>query len=237
MIHTFIDFLRSLTDPERLIHLLSTLLSGWLGYAALCGLVFSETGLLLGFFLPGDSLLFTVGVVAGAGHLNIVLVNVLLMASAMMGDSTGYLLGRKTGPRIFSRPDSRLFKQEYVTRTKAFYERYGGKTIIFARFVPIVRTFAPFIAGVGQMPYLRFLPFSVCGGAGWVFLLTVLGYGLGGVPLVRRNFDKAILAIIFVSLLPTLNEALKARRETQGWRRRSAHLRGPQTTGSPWDEA
>ena len=156
MIHIFIDFLRSLTDPERLIHLLSTLLSGWLGYAALVAIVFSETGLLLGFFLPGDSLLFTVGVVAGAGHLNIVLVNVLLMASAMLGDSTGYLLGRQTGPRIFSRPDSRLFKQEYVTRTKAYYERYGGKTIMFARFVPIVRTFAAFIAGVGQMPYLRF---------------------------------------------------------------------------------
>jgi membrane-associated protein len=215
MIHTFIDFLRSLTDPERLILLLSTMLSGWLGYAALCAIVFSETGLLLGFFLPGDSLLFTVGVVAGAGHLNIVLVNVLLMASAMIGDSTGYLLGRKTGPRIFSRPDSRFFKQEYVTRTKAYYERYGGKTITFARFVPIVRTFASFIAGVGQMPYLRFLPFSICGGAGWVFLLSVLGYEVGGVPLVRHNFDKVVLAIIFVSLLPTLNEALKARRESK----------------------
>ena len=215
MIHIVIDFLRSLTDPERLIHLLSTMLSGWLGYAALCAIVFSETGLLLGFFLPGDSLLFTVGVVAGAGHLNIVLVNVLLMASAMAGDSTGYLLGRQTGPRIFSRPDSRLFKQEYVTRTKAFYESYGGKTITFARFVPIVRTFASFIAGVSQMPYLRFLPYSICGGVGWVFMLTVLGFEVGGVPFVRHNFDIVILAIIFVSLLPTLVEGLRARREHQ----------------------
>ena len=140
------------------------------GYAALFGIVFSETGLLVGFFLPGDSLLFTVGVVAGAGSLNIVLVNVTLMAAAMLGDSTGFLLGRHTGPRIFSRPDSRLFKQEYVTRTKKFYERYGGKTIVMARFIPIVRTFAAFVAGVGQMPYLRFLPYSVCGGIGWVFL-------------------------------------------------------------------
>src|ERR1035438_3132189 len=122
MVHSLIDFLRSLTNPERLIDLLSTLLSGWLGYAALVGIVFSETGLLVGFFLPGDSLLFTVGVVAGAGKLNIVLVNVLLMAAAMLGDSTGYLLGRHTGPRIFSRTDSRLFKQEYITRTKAYYE-------------------------------------------------------------------------------------------------------------------
>ena len=152
MIHAILDFLRSLTNPDRLIHLLATLLSGWLGYAVLFGIVFSETGLLLGFFLPGDSLLFTVGVVAGAGKLKIVLVNAVLMMAAMLGDSTGYLLGRQTGPRIFSRPDSHLFKQEYITRTKAFYERYGGKTIIFARFVPIIRTVAAFVAGVGQMP-------------------------------------------------------------------------------------
>ena len=212
MVHSLIDFLRSLTNPERLIDLLSTLLSGWLGYAALVGIVFSETGLLVGFFLPGDSLLFTVGVVAGAGKLNIVLVNVLLMAAAMLGDSTGYLLGRHTGPRIFSRPDSRLFKQEYITRTKAYYQRYGGKTIVFARFVPIVRTFAAFVAGVGQMPYLRFLPFSVCGCVGWVFLLTMLGWSLGDQPFIRQNFDKVILVIILVSLLPTGIEVVKARR-------------------------
>ena len=212
MLHTIIDFLRSLTNPEQLIHLLSTLLSGWLGYAALFAIVFSETGLLVGLFLPGDSLLFTVGVVAGAGQLDIVLVNVLLMAAAMMGDSTGYLLGRQTGPRIFSRPDSRFFKQEYVKRTHAYYERYGGKTIIMARFVPIVRTFAAFVAGVGQMPYFKFLPFSVCGGIGWVFLMTMLGYELGGISFIRHNFDKVILAIIFLSLLPTLIEVVKVRR-------------------------
>jgi membrane-associated protein len=212
MIRTVLDFLHSLTDPERLIHLLSTMLSGWLGYAALFAIVYSETGLLVGFFLPGDSLLFTVGVVAGAGQLDIVLVNVLLMAAAILGDSTGYLLGRQTGPKIFSRPDSRLFRQEYVTRTHAFYERYGGKTIIFARFVPIVRTFAAFIAGVGRMPYFKFLPFSVCGGIGWIFMMTMLGYGLGNVAFIRRNFDKVILVIVFVSLLPTLIEVVKARR-------------------------
>lgn len=212
MIHNAIEFLRALTNPERLIFLLSTLLSGWLGYAALFGIVYSETGLLLGFFLPGDSLLFTVGVVAGAGTLNILAVNAVLMVAAMLGDSTGYLLGRQTGPRIFSRKDSRFFKQEYVARTNAYYERYGGKTIVLARFVPIVRTFAAFVAGVGRMPYLRFLPFSICGGTGWVFLMTMLGYGLGSVPFVRRNFDAAILGIIFISLLPTFLEVLKARR-------------------------
>ena len=215
MIQSLFDFLRSLTDPERLIHLLSTLLSGWLGYAALAGLVFSETGLLVGLVIPGDSLLFTVGVVCGAGQLNILAVNALLMTAAIVGDSTGYLLGRKTGPKIFSRPDSRLFKQEYVTRTRAFYQRYGGKTILFARFVPIVRTFAAFLAGVGEMPYLKFLPFSLCGGIGSVFLLTLLGYELGSVPIVRRYFDIVILMIIFVSLLPTIIEVARGLRQRQ----------------------
>ena len=212
MIQSLLEFLRSLQDPDKLIHLLSTILTGWYGYAALFAIVFSETGLLVGFFLPGDSLLFTVGVVCGAGQLNLLLVNVVLMLAAMLGDSTGYFLGRQTGPRIFSRKDSRLFKQEYVTRTHAFYERYGGKTIVFARFVPIVRTFAAFIAGVGKMPYLKFLPFSICGGVGWIFCMTMLGYQLGKVQLVRRNFDKAVLLIIFLSLLPTLIEFMRARR-------------------------
>lgn len=214
MLQILLDFYRTLTNPERLIQLLGTILSGWLGYVALFGLVFSETGLLVGLVIPGDSLLFTVGVVAGAGHLNILVVNAVLMSAAILGDSTGYLLGYKTGPRIFSRPDSRLFKQEYVKRTKAFYDRYGGKTILFARFLPVVRTFAAYLAGVGQMPYLRFLPFSLCGGIGSVFLLTTLGYGLGGIPVVRRNFDKAILAIILLSLLPTFSEIWKARRKS-----------------------
>jgi len=210
MISSILDFLRSLTDPERLIHLLGTLLTGWLGYTALAGVVFAETGLLLGFFLPGDSLLFTVGVVSGAGQLNIALINGLLMAAAMIGDSTGFWLGRHTGPRIFTRKDSVFFKQEYVTRTKHFYDRYGGKTIIFARFVPVIRTFAPFMAGVSQMSYRRFLSFSVFGSLGWVFLMTMLGFELGSVPFVRRHFDAVVLLIIFISLLPTIHEGFKA---------------------------
>jgi membrane-associated protein len=214
MLHSFLDFLHSLTDPEKLTQLLGTMLSGVVGYAALFGIVFAETGLLVGFFFPGDSLLFTVGAVAGAGHLDIVKVNVVLMAAALLGDSTGYFLGRRTGPRIFSRPDSRLFKQEYVTRTRKFYERYGGRTIVYARFIPIVRTFAAFIAGVMGMPYRRFIPYSVCGGIGWVFLMTMLGYELGSVPVIRRNFDKAILAIILISLLPAILEFVKSRKKT-----------------------
>jgi membrane-associated protein len=213
MLHHLLDLYRTLTNPEQLIRLLSTLLSGWLGYATLFAIIYSETGLLVGFFLPGDSLLFTVGVVAGAGQLDLLTVICVLSSAAILGDSSGYLLGRKTGPRIFSRPDSRLFKQEYITRTRAFYNRYGGKTIVMARFVPIIRTFAAFVAGVGQMPYLRFLPFSVCGGIGWVTLMSVLGYELGGVALVRQYFDKVVLLIIAVSLIPTALEIWKARRK------------------------
>jgi membrane-associated protein len=212
MLRVFLEFLRSLTDPERLIQLLSTLLSGWLGYTALFAVVFSETGLLAGFFLPGDSLLFTVGVVAGAGQLDIVLVNVLLMSAAVSGDTVNYLLGRKAGPHIFNRPNSRFFKREHLIRTHEFYEKHGGKTLIYARFIPIIRTFAPFVAGLARMKYLRFLSYSVCGGAGWVFFMTMLGYGLGGIPLVRRHFEKAIVLIIVVSLMPVVREAIKARR-------------------------
>ncbi|MCC6366278.1 MAG: VTT domain-containing protein [Bryobacterales bacterium] len=212
MIEALLEFLRILTNPEKLIHLLSTVLGGPLGYLMLFGVVFAETGLLVGLFLPGDSLLFTVGVVAGAGELDIVLINVLLMAAAIIGDGTGYYLGMRTGPAIFRRPDSLLFKQEYLKRTHEFYEKHGGKTIIYARFVPIVRTFAPFVAGVGRMTYRRFLSFNIFGGIGWVFLMTMLGYGLGNVPIVRAHFEKAILGIIVISVMPVVWEFVKSRR-------------------------
>ena len=212
MVQSLLDLLKSLTNPERLIQLLSTLLSGWLGYTALFGIVFAETGLLLGFFLPGDSLLFTVGVVAGAGQLNIVLVNALLMAAAILGDSVGYWLGRKAGPHIFNRPDSRWFRREHLVRTHEFYEKYGGKTIVYARFVPMIRTFAPFVAGVAEMSYLHFITFNVFGGIGWVFLMTMAGYKLGGVPMVRAHFEKVVVAIVLVSVLPAAIEYFKSRR-------------------------
>lgn len=211
MIHWLFEFLRTLTNPDRLLLLLSTVLTGWFGYAVLFLIVFAETGLLIGFFLPGDSLMFTVGVVAGAGGLNIVAINVVLMAAAIIGDGVGYYLGRRAGPRIFNRPDSRFFKQEHLLRTKAFYEKHGGKTIIYARFVPIIRTFAPFVAGVAGMKYRRFLAFNVFGGIGWVLILTLLGYQLGSIPFVRRHFEKFVLGIIFVSVLPVVFEALKSR--------------------------
>jgi membrane-associated protein len=212
MVDALLEFLRTLTNPEKLIHLLSAVLGGALGYAMLFGIVFAETGLLMGFFLPGDSLLFTVGVVAGAGELNIVLINILLMAAAIIGDGVGYYIGLRTGPAIFNRPDSRFFKQEYLQRTHEFYEKYGGKTIIYARFVPIVRTFAPFVAGVGKMSYSRFLSFNIFGGIGWVFSMTMAGYLLGNVPIIRAHFEKVVVGIVLVSVLPMVFEYLRSRR-------------------------
>lgn len=211
--NSIFEALRTLASPDKLIQLLSPLFTSWVGYAMLFAIVFAETGLLIGFFLPGDSLLFLVGTVAGAGHLDIVTVNIVLMAAAILGDTFGYILGRQTGPRIFSRPDSRFFRREHVERTHAFYEKHGGKTIIYARFVPIIRTFAPFVAGVGKMDYARFLTFNVFGGIGWVFSLTMLGYWLGGVPIVQKHIEKVVLLIIFVSVLPVIAEAIKAYRK------------------------
>jgi membrane-associated protein len=209
-----LEFLRTLTDPEKLRAFLTTVMSGWWAYILLSAIVFAETGLLIGFFLPGDSLLFTVGVVAGAGDLNIWLINVVLIVAAIVGDAVGYTLGKQAGPRVFSRTDSRFFKQEHLLRTKAFYEKHGGKTIIYARFVPIIRTFAPFVAGVAQMPYSRFAAFNIFGGIGWVILMTMSGYFLGNVPVIRQHFEKVILLILFVSVLPVILEYVKHRRSS-----------------------
>jgi membrane-associated protein len=210
MITQVVEFIRTLFDAEQLIVLLSSVLASWQAYALLIAIVFAETGLLVGFFLPGDSLLFTVGVVAGAGHLDLTFLVVGLSAAAIIGDAVGYALGRHTGPRIFSRPDSMVFRREYLEKTQAFYDRHGGKTIIYARFVPIVRTFAPFVAGVAGMPYTRFLMFNVFGGIGWVVSMLVAGYFLGGVPFIRRHFEKVVIGIVLVSVMPVVWEVLQA---------------------------
>ena len=204
-----------LTDPERLIGFLSTVFTGWYGYALLFAIVFSETGLLAGLFLPGDSLLFTVGVVAGAGQLNVVSIIILLAAAAIIGDAVGYYLGKKAGPMVYNRPDSRFFKREHLEKTHAFYEKHGGKTIVYARFVPIIRTFAPFIAGAANMSYAKFASFNIFGGIGWVVLMTLMGYNLGNVDFVRRNFEKVIVGIVFVSVVPIVFEYLRSRKRTK----------------------
>jgi membrane-associated protein len=217
-VHFILEVWRSLTNPDQLIQLLTQVLTGWLGYGLLAFIVFAETGLLVGLFLPGDSLLFTVGVVAGAGQLDIVRITLLLVIASIAGDQSGYFLGRRTGPSIFSRKDSRIFKQEYVTRTQAFYAKHGGKTLIYAKFVPVIRTFAPFMAGVGRMSYSRFVSFNIFGGLGWVLSMTLAGYFLGGVPFVRRNFEKVVIGIVVVSVLPLLIQYWHSRRTTSAAR-------------------
>jgi membrane-associated protein len=185
------------------------MLSGWIGYAALFLIVFAESGLLVGFFLPGDSLLFTVGVVAGAGKLPVGAMIAMLAAASILGDGSGFFLGSTLGYSLFKNGKSRIFRQEYLDRTHEFYERHGGKTIIYAKFVPIIRTFAAFIAGVGKMHYLKFLTFNVTGAIGWVTTMILLGYWLGRAPLIQRNFEKFVLGIIFVSLIPVGIQILK----------------------------
>ncbi len=183
------------------------------GYAVLVAIVFTETGLLVGFFLPGDSLLITAGLVAGSGGLNIWWLNVLLIPAAIVGDSVGYAIGFRTGPRIFTREDSLFFNRRHLIRTREFYERYGGKTIVLARFIPILRTFAPVVAGVGQMAYRRFLFFNVFGGIGWVAGLTWAGYLLGQtVPNIDQHVHLVVIVVIVLSVLPIVGEVIKARR-------------------------
>ena len=211
MISQLLGFLHSLTDPNQLIQLLSTVLSGWAGYLFLFAIVFAESGLLVGFFLPGDSLLFTVGVVAGAGKLPIVGMIFLLAFASMAGDGLGFLLGSTLGYKLFSNPNSKFFRREHLDRTKEFYERHGGKTIIYAKFVPIIRTFAAFIAGVGKMHYSRFLSFNVFGAIGWVTIMLSLGYWLGRIPVIQQNFEKVVLGIVVVSLIPVFLQVLKSR--------------------------
>lgn len=192
-------------DPEVLIETFGTL--------GLLAIVFIESGLLVGFFLPGDSLLFTAGLLSANGTLPdlwVLLVTVPLAAIA--GDQVGYMIGRKAGPAIFRRPDSRFFRQEYVEKSHEFFERYGARTIVIARFVPIVRTFAPVMAGASRMHYPTFLTFNVIGAIGWGLSVTTLGYYLGQVDFVRANIEPFILGIVFLSILPIVFELLRARR-------------------------
>ena len=186
----------------------------WGGYVLLVAIVFAETGLLIGCFLPGDSLLITAGLLAAAGHLNIWWINVLLMAAAIIGDSVGYAIGARLGPRIFTREKSLLFNPKHVMRTRHFYEKYGPKTIVIARFVPIIRTFAPVLAGVGAMRYRRFLTYNVLGGIGWVASMSLAGYGLGRVvPNISKYMHAVVITIIVLSCVPIAVEIYRERRK------------------------
>jgi membrane-associated protein len=181
-------------------------------YGILFAIVFMETGLVVTPFLPGDSLLFAAGALAGAGALEIAVLVPLLIAAAVIGDNVNYLIGRNVGPRVFTTEHNRFFKREHLSRTHEFYERHGGKMLVLARFVPIVRTFAPFVAGIGRMSYPRFLAFSVAGGTLWVAGFSLLGYFFGSLPVVQENFSVAVVVVIYISLVPMVVEVWKARR-------------------------
>lgn len=198
-------FFRTVYNVPQLIQMV--------GMVGLTAIVFAETGLLIGFFLPGDSLLVTAGLFAARGDLNIVWLNVLLSAAAVTGDAVGYWFGYRTGKALFNRPDSFFFRRSHLIHTQEFYEKHGGKTIIIARFMPIIRTFAPIVAGVGQMSYRRFAMFNVVGGISWVTSMTLIGYFLGqSFPpeIIDRYIHVIIAAIIFLSLLPGIIAWLRA---------------------------
>ncbi len=177
----------------------------WAGYVGLTLIIFAETGLLIGFFLPGDSLLVTAGLLSSQSDfaLNVWLLGAILTVAAIVGDSVGYSVGKLSGPRLFTRENSVLFNKQHLLRAHAFYEKHGGKTIVLARFMPIIRTFAPVVAGIGAMEYRAFLAYNVVGGIAWVWSMLMIGYVLGRtVPAVAQHIEKVILLVIFLSILP-----------------------------------
>jgi len=198
------ELLRHIYDVESIIK--------WGGLVMICAIVFAETGLMIGFFLPGDSLLVTAGVFAAAGLLDIYLLITLVSLCAVVGDQLGYYIGQKTGRALFNKEDSLLFKRSHVLRAQEFYEKYGAKTIVIARFVPIVRTFAPVIAGVGQMNYRRFVTYNVFGGILWVVSMCLIGYIIGAsVPNINKYLHLVIAVVIFLSILPAVIEIIRSR--------------------------
>ena len=195
-------------DPENLLETFGTI--------GLFAIVFAESGLLFGFFLPGDSLLFTAGLLASQGELNFPVILVGCFIAAVAGDQVGYAFGARVGPALFRRPNSRIFKQEHVERAQRFFDEHGSKTIVMARFVPIVRTFAPILAGVGKMEYRTFVSFNVIGGLLWAVGVTTLGYLLGETfPWIEDYLLPVIAVIILLSLIPVVLEVLKARRKSR----------------------
>ncbi|HVX41993.1 MAG TPA: VTT domain-containing protein [Gemmatimonadaceae bacterium] len=206
--HSLLDFLNRLRDVRALI--------SWGGYVGLTAIIFAETGLLIGFFLPGDSLLVTAGLLAGtSGLFNVYWLGILLSVASILGNTSGYAIGRATGPRLFSRENSLLFNKKHLIRAHEFYERHGGATVIIARFMPIVRTFVPVVAGMAQMSYRRYTLYNVIGGLGWIWGMLFIGYFLGRyIPGVDRHIDSVIVLVILVSFLPGIIGWLKNRTRT-----------------------
>lgn len=201
-----------LTNTESTLDALVTDYGTWV-YAILFMIIFCETGLVVTPFLPGDSLLFLAGTIAhrATNDLNIVLLIGILIVAAILGDALNYTIGRFFGEKLFRNPDSKIFKQSYLEKTNKFYEKHGGKTIIIARFVPIVRTFAPFVAGMGKMSYKRFASFNVIGGIAWITIFCMLGYFVGGLPIIQNNLKLVVVLIVIISVMPGVYEFLKAK--------------------------
>ena len=204
--HSLLDWLHRVRDVQALI--------AWGGYAGLTAIIFAETGLLVGFFLPGDSLLVTAGLLAATtGVFNVFYLGLLLTVASILGNTSGYHIGRATGTRLFSREDSLLFNKKHLYRAHEFYERHGGKTVVIARFMPIVRTFVPVVAGMAQMEYRRYTLYNVIGGLGWICGMLFIGYFLGRyIPGIDRHIETVIALVIFLSLLPGIIGWLRARR-------------------------
>jgi membrane-associated protein len=211
-----VEFLSKVID--FIIHLdthLSDLIQtyGLWTYLILFVVIFCETGLVVTPFLPGDSLIFAAGTFAARGDLKVGWLFLVLAAAAVIGDTVNYWIGKIIGPKVFHKEKTRFFRKEYLDRTHEFYEKYGAETIIIARFVPIIRTFAPFVAGIGRMSYLKFISYNVIGGVGWVAIFTFGGYFFGNIPFVKNNFSIVIIAIILISLVPAVVEFLKHRKK------------------------
>jgi membrane-associated protein len=206
----FTTLLYSFLALDQSIALLAAQFGGWF-YAILAALIFAETGLVVFPFLPGDSLLFLAGTVVASAGLNVHVLALVLMIAAVAGDSVNYSIGRFVGPKVFQRPDSRWLRKSHLLRTQQFYDRYGGVTIIIARFVPIIRTFAPFLAGVAGMPYARFLSYNIIGGVMWITLLVYAGYFFGNIPWVKQNLSLIVVGIVIVSLIPAVVTFLRER--------------------------
>ena len=211
MISTIIDFILHI---DQHLAALSAEYGVWI-YAILFLIIFCETGLVVTPFLPGDSLLFAAGGIAALGEMNIHLMVALLLVAAILGDAVNFAIGKYFGARLFANPDSKIFKQSYLKKTEAFYAKHGGKTIIIARFVPIVRTFAPFVAGMGNMHYGRFIRYNIIGAILWVVLFSYAGYFFANIPLVKNNLALVLAAIIVISVLPGVIEVVRARREAK----------------------
>lgn len=198
----WIKYLIGLAKPENLERLVNLGGPPWVGYAVLTAIIFSETGLLVGFFLPGDSLLFSAGLLASKGVFDVFLLVALLCAAAVLGDAVNYYFGLQMGEHVFERGRLRFVKHSHLLAAKAFYERHGGKAIVLARFMPLVRTFTPFVAGVARMSYRQFVIYNIVGGVAWVISMTAAGYWFGQIPWIQRNFELVVIGIVLLSVMP-----------------------------------